>query len=191
MVILKGYILCVRPRLHPQCDFVLISRNGTQLIHVSHVFGRIVYLAIGKYINPTRLRQIIETESLTKLSESDQAIVTRDQKHTSRVAQVHYQKFKSQEVASQGQICVQKLGDKTSDSSSYLENVMPCVPFTSAKSRSKKIPFSKEEDKFLSTGIKKYGASKWTSILKDCHFTFHSSRKLCTLLLRSKNLKLI
>ena len=30
---------------------------------LSNIFGRVVFLAIGKYINPTRYRQIIETES--------------------------------------------------------------------------------------------------------------------------------
>ena len=57
--ILNGYIKCIRPRLNPVCDYLLISRNGTQLRSLTEVFGRMVYQAIGKYINPTRYRQII------------------------------------------------------------------------------------------------------------------------------------
>ena len=70
--IINGYILCIRPRLQPKCEFLLLSRNGTQLLRISDIFGRIVFQAIGKYINPTRYRQIIETESIEKLSVEDQ-----------------------------------------------------------------------------------------------------------------------
>ena len=66
--ILNGYIACIRSRLNPSCDYLLITRNGTQISQLSGIFGRIVFLAIGKYINPTRYRQIIEIESLHRLS---------------------------------------------------------------------------------------------------------------------------
>ena len=81
--ILNGYITCIRPRLHPVCDFLLVSRNGTQLLRLSDIFGRIIYQAIGKYINPTRYRQIIEMESANRLSTAEQKLLSEDQKHTS------------------------------------------------------------------------------------------------------------
>ena len=68
-----------------------------------------MYLAIGKYIHPTRYRQIIESESATKLDGREQAILSRDQKHTSNVAKIHYQKMQSHQVAMQGRDCIAKL----------------------------------------------------------------------------------
>ena len=110
--ILNGYIKCIRPRLHPVCDYLLISRNGTQLLRLSDVFGRIIYQAIGKYINPTRYRQIIETESSEKLSIDDQHALSEDQKHTSLVAKIHYQKTNSRLIAEKGKACMDKLRDE-------------------------------------------------------------------------------
>ena len=86
--LLNNYIDYIRTRLNPVCDYLLICRNG----RIADIFGRAVFQAIGKYINPTRYRQIIETESATNLNTDDQTIVTQDQKHTSHVAKVHYQK---------------------------------------------------------------------------------------------------
>ena len=113
--IIQGYIKCIRPRLNPACDFLLINRNGKQLSQLSNIFGRTVYLAIGKYIHPTRYRQIIETESLTRLDETEQAIITRDQKHSSNVAKIHYQKIQSQKTALSGRECMEKLNATASN----------------------------------------------------------------------------
>jgi len=49
------------------------------------------------------------------------------------------------------------------------------------------VPFSKIEDSFIQKGLKKYGCGKWTSILNDPQFKFHSSRKTSTLAVRAKN----
>jgi len=57
--------------------------------------------------------------------------------------------------------------------------------------RRKKCPFSKEEDNFLIKGIKKHGKGKWTSILNDPEYKFHSSRKNSTLIMRAKAKKII
>jgi len=38
------------------------------LKNLGDIFSRMVYHAIGKYVNPTRYRQIIETESAERLS---------------------------------------------------------------------------------------------------------------------------
>ena len=46
----------------------------------------LVHQAIGKHINPTRYRQIIETASNENLPKEDQQTVSADQKHSSVVA---------------------------------------------------------------------------------------------------------
>lgn len=111
--ILNGYITCIRKRLNPQCDYLLVSRNGTQLTRLSDIFGRIVFQAIGKYINPTRYRQIIETESAENLSLDEQNAISEDQKHTSLVAQVHYKKLHSRSVAEKAKQSMDKLRDNS------------------------------------------------------------------------------
>ena len=110
--IINGYITCVRPRLHPTCAYLLLSRNGNQLTRLSDIFGRMVFQAIGKYIHPTRYRQIIETESAQRLSMDDQHALSQDQKHTSLVAKVHYQKMNSRVVAEKGKESMDKLRDE-------------------------------------------------------------------------------
>ena len=52
--------------------------------------GKLVFEAIGKYIHPTRYRQIVETESSQFLTTEECQLVSEDQKHSSRVAKVHY-----------------------------------------------------------------------------------------------------
>ena len=69
----------------------------------------IVHQAIGKYIHPTRYRQIVETASADRLSRSEQEIISEDQKHSSDVAKVHYKKKQSRIVATQGQKCMEKM----------------------------------------------------------------------------------
>lgn len=198
--LVNGYIDYVRPRLNPDCDFLLICRNGKQLVKLSNVFGRIVYQAIGKYINPTRYRQIIETESAMNLNQDEQAAVSADQKHSSHVAKIHYQKIQSHEIATKGQQCVQKLASNVEASNSILKvnNAIEKITndFTrevnitqETNVRTKKAPFSSMEDQFLIDGLKKYGSGKWTSILNDPGYKFHPSRRVSTLAVRSKQKK--
>ena len=59
MHVLNGYILYVRPLLKPQCDFVLVNRNGGQHGKLGEIMSKLVFDAIGKYIHPTHYRQII------------------------------------------------------------------------------------------------------------------------------------
>ena len=106
---LNGYISYVRPLLKPQCDFVLVNRNGDQHGKLGEIMSKLVFDAIGKYIHPTRYRQIVETQSLNQLSSEEQRILSEDQKHSSAVAKVHYQKQRSCEVALKGHECLQKL----------------------------------------------------------------------------------
>ena len=203
--ILDGYIKCIRPRLNPVCNYLLVTRNGTQLSQLTNVFGRMVYLAIGKFVNPTRYRQIIETESLTNLQAEEQAILSHDQKHSSRVAKVHYQKLQSEEVALRAQSCMQKLInveriEDNNESSVKKTKILGINPQLSASlqpeneqkalhsGRTKKVAFSDIEDQALLDGIRMYGYGKWTSILKDPELCFHPSRKPCTLLVRAKKI---
>ena len=44
------------------------------------------------------------------------------------------------------------------------------------------------EDSFLKQGVSKYGMGKWTSILNDSNYKFHSSRKASTLVVRANEL---
>ena len=79
--------------------------------------GKLVFEAIGKYIHPTRYRQIIETESSQLLTTEECQLVSEDQKHSSRVAKVHYRKRRSRDVALKGNACLKRLrgeaGEKT------------------------------------------------------------------------------
>ena len=109
MQVLNGYISYVRPLLEPQCDFVLVNRNGGQHGKLGEIMSKLVFDAIGKYIHPTRYRQIVETQSLNELTSEEQRMLSEDQKHSSAAAKVHYQKQRSREVALRGHECLQKL----------------------------------------------------------------------------------
>ena len=54
--------------------------------------------------------------------------------------------------------------------------------------RIKEVPFSEMEHSFLKQGVSKYGMGKWTSILNDSNYKFHSSWKASTLAVRAKQL---
>ena len=125
--------------MNPCCDYVLICRNGKQLSKLSNIFGRVVFLAIGKYINPTRHRHIIETESVENLLLLDkQTCLSEDQKHTSNVAKIHYQKLALENVAMKAKSCLEKL----QDSSKFSEQL---VEVNKATHFSNKIDFEKGE----------------------------------------------
>ena len=215
LTLINNYIDLIRPRLNPVCDYVLICRNGTQLSKLSDIFGRIVFQAIGKYINPTRYRQIVETESAEKLSPSEQSHVTEDQKHTSNVAKIHYQKLRSQSVALKAKASFNKLCDNsqaTSEISSINSDILKQTSQsrsqvskdnntndvdltintskTSSSLRKKKVQFSDLEDNFIRKGVLRYGIGRWTLILNDPEYKFHPSRQPATLAVRAKKLKL-
>lgn len=107
--IVGDYIKYVRPLLKPKCQYVLVTRDGDQYSKLTDLMSKLIFDAIGKYIHPTRYRQIIETESVENLQTSEQEKISEDQKHCSRVARVHYQKKRSRDVALQGMSCVKKL----------------------------------------------------------------------------------
>ena len=203
MQVLNGYISYVRPLLKPRCDFVLVNRNGDQHGKLGEIMSKLVFDAIGKYIHPTRYRQIVETQSLDQLSSEEQRILSEDQKHSSAVTKVHYQKQRSREVALKGHECLQKLqgskgsevdeevharlGDSTSEAGPSVERVQNISPSPEKDALPKRIlrshknirhvlKFTKEEDDFLKEGITKHGFGQWTAILRDDDFQFQDGR---------------
>ncbi|CAH3146102.1 unnamed protein product [Porites lobata] len=116
MQVLDGYINHIRPLLRPTCDFVLVTRNGGQHQKLGGLMSKLVFDATGKYVHPTRYRQIVETASSRQVSRSAQSTISEDQKHSSVVARVHYQKQRSREVASKAHEYLERLhGDKGSE----------------------------------------------------------------------------
>ena len=165
--------------------------------------SKLVFDAIGKYIHPTRYRQIVETQSLNELTSEEQRMLSEDQKHSSAVAKVHYQKQRSREVALKGHECLQKLqgakgsevdedvharlGDSTSDAgpsverlqnvnSSPKKDALPKRILRSHRNIRHVLKFTKEEDDFLKEGIAKHGFGQWTAILRDDDFQFQGGR---------------
>ena len=165
--------------------------------------SKLVFDAIGKYIHPTRYRQIFETQSLNQLTSEEQRILSEDQKHSSAsaVAKVHYQKQRSREVTVKGHECLQKLqgskglevdndvntrlGHSTSCSEPSLET-MEKTPMPTKKDkplflriqrgRNQVLKFTAEEDNFLKDGINRHGFAQWTAILRDPDFKFQTRR---------------
>ena len=161
--------------------------------------SKLVFDAIGKYIHPTRYRQIVETQSLNELISEEQRMLSEDQKHSSAVAKVHYQKQRSREVALRGHESLQKLqgakgsevdedvharlGDSTSNArpsvepvqnvnSSPKKDALPKRILRSHRNIRHVLKFTTEEDSFLKEGITKHRFGQWTAILRDHDFNF-------------------
>ena len=123
--VIDMYTSKIRPKMDPQCDFVLISTTGRQYTSFSVAMTLLVKEAIGKYVHPTRFRQIVETTSSERLNSSEQETVSADQKHHSNVARVSYKKKLSREVAVRGRECMEKmLGTSRVESSAAMESVL-------------------------------------------------------------------
>ena len=205
MQILDGYITFVRPLLKPQCDFVLVTKSGSQHSKLGNEMSKLVFDAIGKYIHPTRYRQIVETQSLDALNDKEHRLLCEDQKHSSVVAKVHYQKRRSREVAVKTHECLQKLqGTKGSEvdmdvntrfgSTSSIAPFEPAIECARSENARPKIDtphsnrllsqghqrrplrFTTDEDNFLKRGIDKHGFGQWTAILRDPDFRFQKGR---------------
>ena len=106
---LEKYITYIRPLLTPTCKYLLVNHNSKQFQKLTDLLSVLVFKAIGKYIHPTRYKQIIETQSCEVLLPNEQKWISEDQNHSSNVARVHYQKKRSREVAMRGRWCMQKL----------------------------------------------------------------------------------
>ena len=123
--ILDVYVEYVRPLLNPQCDYLLISSTGNQYKSLTTAMTMLVHEAIGKYIHPTRYRQIVETTSAERLTREEQEVISEDQKHSSTVAKVYYKKKQSRNVAIQGRQCMEKLiGEKRKETSNNISEVL-------------------------------------------------------------------
>ena len=59
---LDGHVKYIRPLFQPSCSYLLTNRNGKQFCKLTDSFSILVFEAIGKYVNSTRYRQIIETK---------------------------------------------------------------------------------------------------------------------------------
>ena len=204
MQVLDGYISYVRPLLKPQCDFVLVYRNGGQHGKLGEIMSKLVFDAIGEYIYPTRYRQIVETESLNQLTSEEQRILSEDQKHSFALAKVHYQKQRSREVAVKAHECLQMLqgskgsevdedvqatfGSSISSSTMSVEtmekaslspprkDVIPAKNQQTQKKLHRVMKFTADEDDFLEQGINRHGYGQWTAILRDSDFKFQEGR---------------
>ena len=64
MQVLDVYIDHIRPLLKPNCDYVLVTRNGGQHNKLGELMSKLAFDATGKYVHPTRYRQIVETAIL-------------------------------------------------------------------------------------------------------------------------------
>ena len=110
--VIDSYIQAIRPLCKPKCDFVLLTNNGTQYTAIGSSMSLLVHQAIGKYINPTRYRQIVESASAGQLTKEQQEVVSKDQKHSNYIARRSYQKQLSREVATAGVECMRELVGK-------------------------------------------------------------------------------
>ena len=200
---LEKYITYIRPLLKPTCEYVLVNRKGKQFQKPTDLFSVLVFEAIGKYIHPTRYRQIIETQSAEFLLPKEQKWIFEDQKYSSNVARVHYQKKRSREVAMRGRQCMEKLvvesknldelyekiehssaaGDDVNDETSIV-----CNPRITP--RRKGIRFTHEEDNCIRLGIKQFGLC-WSKILRHSEYNFNACRVPNTLRKRAEALKLV
>ena len=109
IAVIDSYVTNIRPKLLPKCQYLLLTCNGTQLKNVGTALSLLVFQAIRKSIHPTRYRQIIETESGARLDQSEQDIISKDQKHSSNVAKRIYKKVLSRDVALKGLKCMEKI----------------------------------------------------------------------------------
>ncbi|XP_068726443.1 uncharacterized protein [Montipora capricornis] len=169
MQILDGYINFVRPLLKPQCDFVLVTKNGSQQSKLGNEMSKLVFDAIGKYIHPTRYRQIVETQSLhalddkehqgTKGSEVDMEVNTRFGSSSSTVT------FEPAFECARSEHARPKI-DTPPHSNRLLSQGHQRRP----------LRFTTDEDDFLKRGIYKHGFGQWTAILRDSDFSFQKGR---------------
>ena len=107
--IIDTYVSFIRPQMKPKCDYLIVTTNGKQYSAFGTAMSILVHQAIEKYVNPTRYRQIIESESAERLSPEEMDVISKDQKHSSYVARRIYQKKLSRTVAVQGKSCMEKI----------------------------------------------------------------------------------
>ena len=169
MQVLDGYIDHIRPSLKPTCDYVLVTRNGGQHNKLGELMSKLVFDAIGKYVHPTRYRQIVETASSKKLSSKAQGKISEDQKHSSVVARVHYQKQRSREVATKAHEYLESLyGEKGSELEMDLRSRLSDKSSSSPEKQENNDGSTPEEDNIFitPTKFKSQNASKTPDSLR-------------------------
>ena len=129
MQIIDTYVSFIRPKLKPSCNYLLLTTNGKQYSALGSAMSILVHQAIEKYVNPTRYRQIIESQSAERLTPEEMDTISRDQCHSSYVAKRIYQKKLSRDVALKGKLCMEKItgtqrDEHTKDMASILSNEM-------------------------------------------------------------------
>lgn len=128
MAILDTYVNVFRPRMHPVCDYVLVTTNGKPYTALGAAMSLLVLQSIDKVVNPTRYRQIVESESSERLTQAEQHIISKDQKHSSQVAKRIYQKQLSRDVAKDGVSCMSKLvGEDREEQNSEFANSLTAI----------------------------------------------------------------
>ena len=166
--------------------------------------SKLVFDAIGKYIHPTRYRQILQTESLNQLTSEEQRILPVDQKHSSAVAKVQYKKRRSLEVAVKARESLQsfketrvqrwtkmyrrslvvqllarqcrlKLWEKASLSPPR-KVVIPTENLRTHRKFHRVMKLTADKGHFLKRGINRHGYGQWTTILRDSDFNFQEER---------------
>ena len=254
--VVQTYINRIRPLCKPKCDYVILTTKGNQYTAFCSALSLLTHEAIGQHITPTRYRQIIESESVDRLSKEQQEVISKDQKHSSYIARRSYQKKLSREVAIEGAAVMTQLvgsdqrekhtgvlaGSLRDDMAEEQVKLVPnsiekeanqpddeTIPavidvdpitimdgdpaFTSAETEDtassnltvndnievkkeelevKRLCFTPEEDSYIKAGVSKYkhSTTKWSDILKDTEYKFHSSRKRDALRMRANSLGL-
>ena len=107
--VVNTYISRIRPLCKPKCDYVILTTKGNQYTAFCSALSLLTHEALGQHITPTRYRQIVESESVDKLSKEQQEIISKDQKHSSYIARRSYQKKLSREVAVEGVAAMREL----------------------------------------------------------------------------------
>ena len=200
---LEKYITFIRPLLKPTCEYVLVNRNGKQFQKLTDLFSVLVFEAIGKCIHPTRYRQIIETQSAEFRLPKEQKWISEDQKHSSNVARVHYEKKRSREVAMKARQRMEKLVVESKNLHDQCEKIqhlsaaqddvreaaaIVCIP--NITPTRKGIRFTPEEDNYIRLGVQQFGLC-WSKILRHSEFNFNACRVPNTLRKRAEVLKLV
>ncbi|CAH3184466.1 unnamed protein product [Porites lobata] len=111
MQVLEGYINHIRPLLKPNCEYVLVTRNGRQHNKLGEAMSKLVFDATGKYVHPTRYRRIVETASSRTLSSARKMRSPR-----TRNTALLWQEFTIKNVASKAHAFLERLqGERGSE----------------------------------------------------------------------------
>jgi len=139
--------------------------------------GKMVFDATGKYVHPTRYRQIVET-SQQQLDTNEQRAISEDQKHSSVVAKVHYQKRRSRDIATKAQECLKKLhGEKGSQVDDDVSVRLSDSPNSSPGSDKEQVNISKDAEHFTLSATQESSSNKTEGQLRKKKMLLFSSEE--------------